>query len=352
MGAERGCTSQNSNMNKIVKIALLLSGLGLFSCASRQQAGQTHFPKADGRYDSEFPVESVSDELAYLSTTVRKLNCLVFYRTYSFDAGNPLEKTSLTQEQINTYASGSEVTNESVSGTATMVYYDGKQLGMLTCAHVVDFTDSLFTYYTDGSLQSLSVKLNQQNFVSGLPDGEDIELIASDDKKDIALLRKVLSSHEQRPAVLKYPIGNTKDLDWGTVVYTMGYPLGKLMVTRAIVSKPENGNKGMFLTDALFNQGISGSPVLALRDGVPNFEWVGMASSSSAQSIHYLSPGDDNPQEITTSGTYSGEVYLDHRKAIHYGVTFSVRIEDVVKFLSQNKKLLQEKGFHTDRFFK
>lgn len=338
-------------MKNILRIALIAGGLSLFSCSTQQQE-QSRFPVNDRRYDSEFPIESVSDELAYLSTTVRKLDCLVFYMTYVFPPDNVLDKNSLTEQVLKQYSLSGEVTNESVSGTATTIYYDGKMLGMLTCAHVVNFPDSLFNYYAQGGLHSVSVKLKQQNFVAGLPDGESVEIVALDEKKDIALLRKVLSTHEQQPAVLNYSIGKAKDLEWGTVVYTMGYPLGNLMVTRAIVSNPAKNGNGMFLTDALFNHGISGSPVLALRDGVPNFEWVGMASSSSAQSIYYLKPATDTPQLVAPNSSYSGEVFVDHKKSINYGVTYSVRIEDVVKFISENKKLLQERGFDMDLFFK
>lgn len=334
---------------KILKIGLIIWGLALFSCTTQQMEKQ-QFPKADGRYDSEFPMQSVSDELSHLSTTVRKLDCLVFYMTYVFPPDNPLEKNSINDTKLKEYALGNDVTNELVSGTATVVYYDGNQVGLLTCAHVVDFPDTLFNYFTEGGLHSISIKLKQQNFVAGLPDGEDVEIIITDKKKDVALLRKIVYAPAQPPAVLNYPIGKTKDLEWGTLVYTMGYPLGNLMVTRAIVS--EDSRNGMFLTDALFNHGISGAPVLALRDGVPNFEWVGMASSSSAQSIHYLKPDDNTPQFIAPNSTYSGDVFVDHKKSINYGVTYSVRIEDVLKFLSVNKQKLQEKGFDTALFFK
>jgi len=321
------------------------------SCSS-QHVEQANQFQSDGRYDSEFPQQSVSDELDFLSSTVRKLDCLVFYRTYIFPTGNKLEKNGLTTTVLDEYSIGNDVINESVSGTATVIYYDGKQVALLTCAHVVDFPDTLFNYYSAGGLRSVSIKLKQQNFVTGLPEGELVEVIARDKKKDIALLTKVLHAHTQPPLVLNYPIGRTKDLEWGTVVYTLGYPIGNLMVTRSIVSNPGKSARGMFLTDALFNHGISGSPVLALRDGVPNFEWVGMASSSSAESIHFLKPTDDVPQLLSPDSQYEGDFLIGYRKSINYGVTYSVRIEDIVKFLAANEKLIEEKGIDSSMFFK
>ncbi|MCK7529466.1 MAG: hypothetical protein MZV64_73895 [Ignavibacteriales bacterium] len=48
------------------------------------------------------------------------------------------------------------------------------------------------------------------------------------------------------------------------------------MVTKAIVSNPSRDESGSFLVDAVVNNGMSGGLVLAIKDGVPNFEMVGM----------------------------------------------------------------------------
>lgn len=336
---------------RITYYSLFLIAFGFASCTTNPIV-EGSLQQSDGRYDSEFPQQSVSDELSFLSSTVRKLDCLVFYRTYIFPVGNKIERKELAALDLDDLSIGNDVTNESVTGTATVIYYDGNQVALLTCAHVVDFPDTLFNYYSTGGLRSVSVKLKQQNFVTGLPEGEEVEVIARDQKKDIALLNKVLHGHTQPPAVLNYPIGKTRDLEWGTVVYTLGFPIGNLMVTRSIVSNPGRTASGMFLTDALFNHGISGSPVLALRDGVPNFEWVGMASSSSAESIHFLKPTDDVPQLLSPDSQYEGEFLIGYRKSINYGVTYSVRIEDIVKFLSANEKIIEEKGIDNSLFFK
>jgi hypothetical protein len=132
----------------------------------------------------------------------------------------------------------------------------------------------------------------------------------------------------------------------------MGYPLGQLMVTRAIVSNPDKANKGRFLTDALYNRGISGSPVLAIRDGVPNFEWVGMATSAAAQQIYYIKPGDNAPQYINPEAVYIDELFVDKYRSINYGVTFNVSIESIVTLIRRNSSLLERKGYNPDRFFK
>ena len=52
--------------------------LMLLSCSTPEQiVVENHAPKADNKYDSEFPAKSVSKDLEFLSTTVKKLDCLV-----------------------------------------------------------------------------------------------------------------------------------------------------------------------------------------------------------------------------------------------------------------------------------
>jgi S1-C subfamily serine protease len=304
----------------------------------------------DGRYDSEFPDKSVSDQLSEISKSIKKLDCLAFYMTYVFPPENQLKTNSITKENIKELSVSEDVTNESVAGTATIVYYDGKTIGLLTCAHVVDYPDTIFNWYDAEKtiLQSISVKVRQQNYITGLPDGEDIEIVVLDRKNDIALLKKKLDAHVERPDVFTYKSGNTGELEWGTFVYIMGYPLGNLMVTRAIVSNPDKTKNGVFLTDALYNKGISGSPVFALRDGVPNFEWIGMAKSASAENFTYLKPDEDMLDHTHVKYPYQGVFYAQKKLNINYGVTFSVTIEAIESFFKKNKRMIENAGINFD----
>ena len=335
------------------KLFTLLYIILLIASCKTKETIPDYLYNPDGRYDSEFPDKSVSDNLNDISRTIKKIDCLAFYMTYTFPPDNNLRKSALTEENIKSNAINNEITNEAVAGTATVIYYNGRILGLLTCAHVLDFADTLYNWYDEGQkrLHSISVKVRQQNYVTGLPEGGDIDIIAMDKKNDIALLRKRLEPHDERPQVFNYKVGNTKELEWGTFVYIMGYPLGNLMVTRAIVSNPEKAKNGFFLTDALFNRGISGSPVFALRDGVPNFEWIGMAKSSSADNFIYLKPDEDLVKVINTKESYGGEHFVDQKLEINYGVTFSVTIEAISKFLKKNKEQIKKAGIDIEELF-
>ena len=54
----------------------------------------------------------------------------------------------------------------------------------------------------------------------------------------------------------------------------------------------------MFMVDAMFSRGFSGGIVLAIRDGVPNFELVGMIKLVSAHSSFVLTPEKDGGGDL------------------------------------------------------
>lgn len=325
-----------------------------FACGSQKIVLSPSQTVADNKYDSEFPTSSIAKELSFISSTVKKLDCLVFYMSSTFPAGNNINRQNINDSVVKFSSVANEVTNESVAGTTTVIYNDSKMVGLLTCDHVIDFTDSLFTFYPDeiGGLKTLSVKIKQQIFIAGLPLSEQVEIVITDPKKDLALLKVKLEPDSEKLNVLNFPVGNTNDLEWGSLVYVMGFPLGNIMVINAIVSNPEHSSNGTFLTNALFNRGISGSPVFAIRDGVPNFELVGIASSASAQTVNYLIPEKADEFYTNPDGSYDGKIFIDQKKDINYGVTYTVAIEEVTGFLRKNRNLLEKEGFDFEKFFK
>ncbi len=327
--------------------------LSLLSCVS-SDINTKNTIIGDNKYDSEFPNNSVSDELGNISKTVKKLDVLAFYKNYYFPIESKISKGMLTDSILKLHSKNSTITHESVSGTATVIYEQNDIIGLLTCAHVVNFKDTVITYYhsADTILSSFSIKIRQQNHIASLLTGEPIEIIATNDKMDIALLMKKAISFDQKNKVMNYPIGNINDLQWGSLVYIMGYPHGNLMVTRGIASINSKMKTGFFATDALYNHGISGSPVFALRDGASNFELVGMATSAAAQKINILVASEDFTNNTKQKKAYTGSIFVDNNKLISYGVTYSVSINEIVTFIDSNKELLIDFGFDVDSFFK
>ncbi len=324
----------------------------MFSCRTTQIQSEINY-QSDNKYDSEFPDESVSKTLKNIAGSVKKLDVIAFYGTYYFPEKAQLLVEDINDSLIKAYKRSMIISHETVSGTATVIYKSQSKVGLLTCSHVIDFPDTLYTYSDKESkiVQTLSVRIKQQIHISGIAKGEAIEVVAKDKKHDIALLAKNTEEDDYNLKVLNFPRGNSSDLQWGSIVYIMGFPLNNLMVTRALVSINEKMKSGFFTTDALYNHGISGSPVFAMRDGATNFELVGMASSSSAQSSRFLVPENNTDSKFNPLVPYDGNIFVDNSKLINYGVTFSVTINEIVNFIHSNEALLTEKGFYTNNFF-
>lgn len=124
------------------------------------------------------------------------------------------------------------------------------------------------------------------------------------------------------------------------------------MVTRGIVSKSES-NRNVFLIDALFNKGFSGGIVLALRDGIPNFEIVGMIQSASATSKNILVPSKKSHENIyAVNEEYLGAVYAEKDKRITYGITYATSIDAIVDFYKSRRNELSNLDYDLDSFFK
>ncbi|MFA5417905.1 MAG: serine protease [Bacteroidales bacterium] len=342
-------------MKFAVKYFVEIIAMVVLLCGCKVQHKQViNTQPGDGRYDSEFPSSSISESLDKISESVKRLDCLAFYATYHFDPAEHIQRNQLTEALIRNKSTGKTISNESVSGTATIIYNLNNLVGMVTCAHVIDFPDTVFTYSDDSikALIAVSFIVKQQMFVTGLPDGDAVKVVAMDKIKDIAFLSKRINSDNESVNVLNYPVGKTSLFEWGSVVYIVGYPLGNLMVTRALVSNPGRSKKGSFLTDALYNHGISGSPVFAIKDGVPNLEWVGMASATAASDLVVVKPEKDAEVLHTGNHPYRGNLFLEKVKLINYGVTYSISIEEIVIFIRKNQTLLKSLGFDFDMYFK
>ena len=338
-------------MKKLFVMALILS---LFFLACSRRIYQVAYPTLnDGKYDTEFPYKSCSAELNKISQTVRKLNSIAYYKSFVFKPEAEVLRSQIRKGNYEDQIEREIFYNNSVIGSATVISYKQRRIALVTCAHIVDFPDTVYNYIVDESgvrtpfLQSIAFKQRQRNFVAELPERGELEVLAMDKEKDIAIVGRKFEGDVSFPIpVFDYPFGLGKKLEWGSFVYLMGYPKGYLMVTRGIVSQPNRDNEGSFLVDALFNRGFSGGIVLAIKDGVPNFELVGLASSVSADFEYNLIP----PEEVTRHGydpriPYDGDVYLEFTRRINYGITFIVSAELIQDFVRENLDKFKQQGY-------
>jgi S1-C subfamily serine protease len=338
------------------RLASLLLGLyitfGLWSCAQKSvPVAKPAYAVADGQYDVTPPVKGVSPQLQKIAQTVYRLNVIAFYESYSFAEQAQITLTKFNEKSAKEQALTYKISTRSGSGTTSVIYSDAEKAALITCAHVVHFPDTIVVYFPNNPalISTISIKIKQSNFVAGLKNPA-VEVMAFDKERDIALLKAQLTPGERIP-VMPFPVGKSSELQWGTFVYVMGFPEGQKMVESGIVSQPDVLKKGVFLTNAIFNPGISGGPVFAIRDGAKGFEWVGMAKSSPAEDIFYLEPKTDNLKTYSKLTPYSGPQLINKKKMINYGVTFSVSMEEIVRFVKSMASRLEQEEFDIRQFF-
>ena len=92
--------------------------------------------------------------------------------------------------------------------------------------------------------------------------------------------------------------------------------------------------------------------VLAIRDGVPNFELVGITKAISGSSEYSLVPDRKMYlSEWEVYKPYDGKVFLQKRDLSEPGMTFAVGIETILDFLKENETNLLNSGYFLEYFF-
>ncbi|QQS35426.1 MAG: trypsin-like peptidase domain-containing protein [Ignavibacteriales bacterium] len=333
-------------------LLLLFVMLMNYSCSTVTY--KTIFPTLDdGKYDSEFPYKGSSAELEEIGQSVYRINSTAFYYTYIFDTESKLRMSEVTEDVLKNRAIKTALYDQTAAGTATLISTENSSVALLTCSHVVDFPDTIIGYKhtADGKVtqfvESISIKDKQTTYIAGFPGGGELQVILSDRNLDLAIIGNRYSpDFVTRLKTLKFPYGTAKTLEWGTFVYLFGYPLSYKMITKAIVSSPNYDEHGSFLIDAIINRGFSGGIVLAIKDGVPNFELVGMVQRVPKEDEDYL-----RPEALSSDGRYSplipyeGEIYADKRINIRYGIAKIISIEQILEYIEKHRDYLNQKGY-------
>lgn len=351
--------STNRKIRLLNRITFILF-IGLFfsSCTSETEIRKVTYPELfDGKYDSEFPARSSSEQLEKISNSIRLVNNIAFYRTYHFDLKDSVTVSSIINDDYKNYVASSTIFDETASGTGTLIYSHRDVLGILTCAHVINFPDSIKAFHLTESgkktdfLKSFSIIVKQDIYVVPSYEEGNFELILQDKELDIAILKKKLKSEQLfKVPTISIPLGNAAELNWGTFVYVFGFPANYKMISKAIVSSPNYDKKSSFIIDAVANQGMSGGIVLAIRDGIPNFELVGMVLSAPASYEYVLRPHKES--EMVVGSEYKGRLVADAQRNIKFGITKVLSIEAILGFLEKNKSILNKHEIKYDYVFR
>ena len=339
---------------------------------AKQAAGVDTYRVKDGKYDSEFPGKPVSTYLSEIANSVHLISILAFYQSYHFPPESSVMKEDLLKIDLESETTEKLVFKQPASGTAALIYLHKNRIAFLTCAHIVDFPDTVINYYSDSEnkesnkVKSFIYKVRQTSNVINQPIAYDFKILAIDKFNDIALIGKdffpgteyrIQSEMEKRTRppllVLNVPRGKASELDLGTFVYLLGFPQAKKMVSTAIVSSPDYDNNNSFILDATLQKGISGGLVLAIRDGVPNFEFVGITKAISGKSEYSLVPDRKvYLSEWELYKPYYGKIYLKKRDLSEPGMTYAVGMETILEFIEDNESILKKAGYLPEYFFR
>jgi hypothetical protein len=326
-----------------------------FSCTSVYE--QVYHTLNDGRYDSEFPYKSSSKQLEEITRSIKLLNSIAFYESYLFEESKKITIHDINRIDFEKTAAEKIFYNNTASGTATIFHEDQGYVALLSVAHIVCFPDTIISYFLNSDntlsqyIQSISIKNRQSNYVPDLPGGGELEIILIDKTIDVAILGyKYYARETVNLPVFRFPWGKSEELEWGSFVYVFGFPMNYKMISKGIVSELAK-EKNTFLIDAVFNRGSSGGIVLAIRDGVPNFELVGIVKSVPADFQFTVRPlfkkGDYN---FNPAIPYRGDVSVEKEQIIRTGITKVIGIETVLDFIRKNFDELRGKGYYFKQF--
>lgn len=344
-----------------LKILSLLSLAFIVLTGCSTYIMETVYPTLnDGKYDSEFPYKNCSEQLETVSQSVKLVNVLAYYKNFFVDEKYTLTKSEITKDNFEAVTYRKGIYHRTASGTATIIYATNGNVALLTCAHIIHFPDTVYTYKIDDKgnmtniVESISIKTKQTNYINDFPEGGDVDIILVDETNDLAIIgKRFLQYRLNQFSVFNYPLGEAKKLEWGSFVYALGYPMNYKMITKGIVSSPNRDEAGSFLIDAVFNRGFSGGIVLAIRDGVPNFELVGLVRSVPAEYEYMLKPETPNEgYEFNPLLPYKGNIMIEQRVNIKYGVTRVIPIETIIEFINKNGDKLIKFGYVFDNFKK
>ncbi len=330
-------------------LLLILILLIFFSCTSTKTEQTTLVPIID-EYTTIFPNNDVADELEEISQSIKLINNLTFYKSYSFRDSTITDK-NLYDSDLRKKAFLSTTITKTSSGTAAIISVSGGNVALLTAAHIVSYPDTIISYYPANGKKSKFINTvfykERQKIYSDLPEGGRLKIIAKDDKNDIAIIGNSFQAvNAMRLPVFNFNFGNAKELKWGSFVYLLGFPMHYKMVTSGIVSNPNYNGTGNFLVDAPINRGSSGGLVLAIRGKAPNFEMVGIISSVPAEKRFVLTPNNPSRDMNFLSGSlYCGDMAVEQISGIKYGIGKIVSVEKVRKFIEKNKDSIAKQGY-------
>ena len=345
----KGCKKAMQKLWKL-KWVIPVIFLGLCGCAAQ------YVLAPDGEYDFRVPVGKGDSQAGFnrlFVSTVKVMWTPQYAKTfYTHDFTNdrglrlriPMDdEKSPTGFRLAGDGIRETVDSYSKIGTALVIarqnaanQYD---VGIaITTAHVVTAPDTIRYFMRDGRgletavLERISVKIDESLQVVNR-DGESIfaKVQQLDKKKDMALLKLNIPNLMTNPLPFLMPLGKLSELEWGNFVYIVGHPRSKMRLTGGTVSLDDQDDR--FFVDAEIRAGYSGGPVVAVRDGLPNLELVGICRGATTETFRLLVPHRRLNEGTVLSLDLLDQVSVEERDVVEPGLGFVMGIEAAKGFL-------------------
>ncbi len=311
------------------------------------------------KYDSLSPQIDPSDEFERFSDIIKRIQITTFYTTYYFDQSQRITPAILKYQRASKLAKAKYEFNYSKTGTAVGLQYLTDKLILMTCEHVVFVPDTIYVFQDPlktgnrSPILSVSILNKKENYLFGAPRLNDFTVIATDKEIDIALITaEVPTEHYYNISTLDIPLGDESRFKWGSIVYSFGFPIGTKMMVKGIVSHSTDDSNTTYNHNSLFNRGLSGGLVVALRGDVPNFEWVGISNASSATTEYNLKPNKQISFDLEERQIYTDTIFVEKQIQINQGISKTVKPSVIRKFLKNNIQAINQAGFDLNIFAK
>ncbi len=327
----------------LLGVALLIfGGCTLFRTAA---------PEEVGTYESYAGSELVRDKLKESFDSVKRIHNSVLYNTFVLKPAAHGTVDELQGESLHELAEHTITDDHSTAGTAIVLGNRYGRTTMITASHTVTFPDTIWHYRENeipGQLpivEAVSVRYSAHHFLFGEDGIIHFELAVNDARRDLALLVHTWND-DNTPDLKPLDVapGNHERLDWGDLVYALGYPRGVQMMTRGMVSLTSISPRRSFVVDASFNRGFSGGALFTVNADGSGIEWVGILSAAYGETEYFLSPGRISDSEYNPDIEYDGPVYLQRANRINYGITYAVGMDEIGAFFRENRSEIRREG--------
>jgi hypothetical protein len=126
-----------------VVAAHLLATLAITSCAGPTYRSDVNV-SGDGLYDTHFPANAAKS-LEHIIKATKKVYSQAQYKVHKFEAGRKLLHRDITRELMKN-PDTVEYMQTSVVGTGTVILNTQRRLALISCSHVFEKPDTLFSY--------------------------------------------------------------------------------------------------------------------------------------------------------------------------------------------------------------